>query len=261
MPDITSRQHPLVKMFRAAAVADSRRAVLDGWHLLEDAVAAGVRLETVLISRRPASAAEAALLRRVERASDVFTVSSAVMNAASPVRTPAGVVALAERRTARWSDTLVPAPALVVVAVDIQDPGNAGAIVRSAEAGGATGVILAGASADPWSWKALRAAMGSTFRLPVVHDRDPAQALASLRGAGTNLIATVPRGGSPLYDADLRPPTALLLGGEGKGLDTAIVDAADHRIAIPMEAPVESLNVAVATGILVYEARRQRTHQ
>ena len=259
MPDITSRQHPLVKTFRAAAVANSRRAVLEGWHLLEDAVAAGVRVETVLISRRPVTAGEAALLTRIESASDVFTVTSAVMNAASPVRTPAGVVALAARGAARWSDTLVPAPALVVVAIDIQDPGNAGAIVRSAEAGGATGVILAGASADPWSWKALRAAMGSTFRLPVVQERDPAQAVASLREAGTKVIATVPRGGSSLYDADLRPPTALLLGGEGKGLDAPIVDAADHRIVIPMAAPVESLNVAVATGILVYEARRQRT--
>jgi TrmH family RNA methyltransferase len=258
VPDITSRQHPIVKTFRAAVSGDGARALLDGWHLLHDAVAAGLAIETVLVDRDPLHAGNAALLDRLAGVTAVFSVSSSVMDAASPVRTPAGVVALAARRVSALDDLLSPAPALVIVAIDIQDPGNAGAIIRSAEAGGATGVMFAGACADAWNWKALRAAMGSTFRLPIVQQRHAPTALAALSDAGVGLFATVPADGTSMYDADLRSPTALLLGGEGAGLDPELIDIAGERLFIPMNAPVESLNVAVAAGVLVYEARRQR---
>jgi len=180
------------------------------------------------------------------------------MNALSPVRTPTGVAALVKRSPATLTQVLAPAPSLVVVAFDVQDPGNAGAIVRSAEAGGATGVILAGASADAWGWKALRAAMGSTFRLPVLQQSDAATACDLLRKQRLKLLATVPRGGASMYRTDMRDDTALLLGGEGAGLSAEILQRADRQITIPMRAPVESLNVAVATGVLVFEAARQR---
>jgi RNA methyltransferase, TrmH family len=259
VPDITSRQHPIVKAFKSAVSGDDPRALLDGWHLLHDAVAAGIAVDTVLVDADRVSDVDAALLDQVARTSAVFTVSASVMAAASPVRTPAGVVALAVRRMSSLHDVLSPAPALVIVAVDIQDPGNAGAIVRSAEAGGATGVVFGGASADVWSWKALRAAMGSTFRLPIVQQHDAGAALASLRRAGVQLLAAVPGGGMPIYDAELRPPTALLVGGEGAGLSIDLIGASDDRVSIPMEASIESLNAAVAAALLVYEARRQRT--
>jgi TrmH family RNA methyltransferase len=142
--------------------------------------------------------------------------------------------------------------------MDSQDPGNVGAIVRSAEAGGASGVQFTGSSADPWGWKALRAAMGSTFRVPVLRQPDSAVALAHLRDAGLALLATVPRDGTPMLDVDMRGPLTLILGGEGRGLDQTTMDAADQRVSIPMSGEVESLNVAVAAGLLVYEARRQR---
>ena len=179
------------------------------------------------------------------------------MNAISPVRTPAGVVALATRREYPLERLLQPAPALVVLAADIQDPGNVGAIVRSAEAGGATGVLLTGASSDPWGWKALRAAMGSTFRLPIFRSRGDTP-LADLRSRGLTIIATVPRGGTEMHRVDLRTPTVIVIGSEGAGLDERLVRAADVELSIPMHGPVESLNVAVAAALLVYEARRQR---
>ena len=258
MPDITSRQHPLVKIFKAAAGNDHERALLDGWHLLREAVDAGIAIETVLVAGRPTDD-DAVLLDRVARDSQVLSVSTAVMDAASPVRTPAGVVALARRRSWTLPDLLSPQPALVVVAVDIQDPGNTGAIIRSAEAGAATGVVLAGASADAWNWKALRAAMGSTFRVPVLQQPDALAATASLRTAGIRLLATIPRHGPSMYDLNFRAPTALLLGGEGAGLSLDLIESADDWLSIPMAGPVESLNVAVAAGVLVYEAQRQRT--
>ena len=232
--------------------------LLDGWHLLHDAAAAGITISAVAVTDTAHDAADLALLDRLSHTGDIVTVSDAVMNALSPVRTPSGVVALADARPCVLADALTPAPALVVVASDVQDPGNAGAIIRAAEAGGATGVLFTGASADPWGWKALRAAMGSTFRLTVVRHAEVVSACDQLRQAGLRLFAAVPHAGVPLDRADLRHASAIILGGEGGGLSHELLLLADEHVTIPMAAPVESLNVAVAAALLVYEARRQR---
>ncbi len=232
--------------------------LIDGWHLLHDAADAGLTISTIAITDTPHDAANLSLLDQLSRSGSVLTVSPAVMDALSPVRTPSGVVALANARSSALEHMLTPSPPLVVIASDVQDPGNAGAIIRSAEAGGATGVVFTGASADPWGWKALRAAMGSTFRLPVVRKPDVRHACDELRRAGLRLHAAVPQGGIPLERVDLRPAAALLLGGEGGGLTNEVLLLADEHVTIPMAAPVESLNVAVAAALLVYEARRQR---
>ena len=233
--------------------------LLDGWHLLHEATDAAIEIVTVAVTGAPPSSpADAALLDALARQCDVFTVTTAVMDAMSPVRTPAGVVAIAKQRVVTFGEVLRPQPSLVVVAIDIQDPGNVGAMIRSAEAGGATGVLLAGASADPWGWKALRAAMGSTFRLPVLRMSDTPLLVDELRRAGVSLVATVPHGGTPMHHVDLRRASALILGGEGAGLEDGVLERADEKLSIPMRPPVESLNVAVAAALLVYEARRQR---
>jgi RNA methyltransferase, TrmH family len=259
VPEITSRQHPIVKAFKAAARGDHPHALIDGWHLLHEAVASRLAVDVVAFTEAGTDA-DAKLIDelRHNRVTKVVTVSRPVMDALSPVRSPAGAVALVEPRHARLAALLSPEPPLVVVVVDVQDPGNAGAVVRSAEAGGATGVVFAGAAADPWGWKALRASMGSTFRLPVVQQRDAIAACDELRSAGLTISAAVRDGGVPMYDADLRGPTAFLLGSEGRGLPDEAVADAGVTLTIPMCSPVESLNVAVAAGILVYEARRQR---
>ena len=259
-PIITSRQHAIVKAFRAVAGGDEARALLDGWHLLHEAASAGIAVEAIAVSGDPQNTADAALIGHLALNRDVIvsTVSPTVMNALSPVRTPTGVVALIRRPLVEWTQLLSPDPALVVVAIDIQDPGNAGAIIRAAEAGGATGVVFAGESADVWGWKALRAAMGSTFRMPVYQQRDPLVVCDVLRSHGVTLIGTIPHDGRSMHDENLRGPTALVFGGEGSGLSPPILRVIDRVVSIPMQRPVESLNVAVATGVLVYEARRQR---
>lgn len=256
---ITSRQHEIVRTYRRVARGDATLALIDGWHLLQEAVAAAIPLVEVATTAVPLPPASQALLARAARTgARLVTVSPMVMDALSPVRTPSGVVALVRRRDSGWPALGAAASALVVVAVGLQDPGNAGALVRAAEAGGASAVVLAGDAADPWGWKALRASMGSTFRLPVVREPDAAAALQALREAGLRLVATAPRGTSSMYDCDLRPPTAIVLGSEGAGLDATWLDAMDETMRIPMRAPVESLNVAVAAALAVYEAARQR---
>lgn len=258
MPEVTSRQHAIVKEFRSVSRGDQTRLLLDGWHLVADAARAGVSLTRVAMHGRPPEEYQAIVDDLTRAGVAITAVSAPVLDAVSPVRTATGVVALADRPVVTLQALLEPAPALVVAGFGLQDPGNVGAIIRAAEAGGATGAIFDSASADPWGWKALRASMGSAFRLPVRRDREIRAALAEWRTAGLSLVAAHPRGAVDVQDADLSVPTVLLLGAEGTGLPEDVLDMASLRVAIPMKPPVESLNVAVAAALLVYEAAYQR---
>ena len=142
----------------------------------------------------------------------------------------------------------------------MQDPGNVGATARVAEAAGVSGLVVTGASADPYGWKALRGAMGSAFRLPIAQEDEPAVgARGHARGGAAGGGHAAAAGPGPSIDLDWTKPSAFLVGSEGAGLaEEPSAPAADVIVAIPMEAPVESLNVAVSAGLLVYEARRQR---
>ncbi len=260
MKTITSRHNPVVTRYRDAAAGDAPAVVLlDGVHLIEEAVRAGLAVEHAACSTRGlAMPGMAALMDEVRAAgADTCSVADEVMRAMSPVRSPSGVVALARRPAPTLAQAFDAPPHLVVVAVDVQDPGNVGAIVRAVEAGGASGAIFTGASADPFGWKALRGSMGSAFRVAVVKAEMP-DVLAAARANEVRVVATVPRGGRSPFDCDLRGGTAVVLGGEGPGLPDDVIACADELISIPMRAPVESLNVAVAAGLLVYEAARQR---
>ncbi len=258
---ITSRQHPIVKEFRDLARGAGPLMLLDGWHLLSEAANARIAVEKIAICGPP-TATEETIVDRLRRSGAlVVDVSGNVLNALSPVNSPTGVVASARIPSVTSAAVLSPAPALVLAAAGLQDPGNAGAIIRSAAAAGATGVVLDELSADPWGWKALRASMGSAFHLPVVRSRAIAALIADWRAAGIRIVATAPRGGVSMYDVDFTQPTAVLLGGEGAGLPEDLVAAADTRVSIPMHGAIESLNAAVAAAVLLYEAQRQRTRR
>lgn len=259
MPPITSRQHPIVKQFRALARGDDAgRLLLDGWHLVGEALEAGMRLDTVVVSTSPARR-EPAILARLGPETRLVEASPAVMHALSPVRTPTGVVASAHRPHLDVPRRAAGRRPLVVAACGLQDPGNVGALVRAAAASGATAVVVDAASADPWGWKALRASMGAAFHVPLARVEGIEDALVAWRGEGLAVLAAVPRGGTPMADVDFTRPTAILIGGEGPGLPDAALARVDGRVSIPMHPPVESLNAAVAAAVLLYEARRQRT--
>lgn len=231
--------------------------LLDGAHLLADALDANVRISEAAIAAGAGGEA-AALAARLERAGiDVVAATAPVLAALSPVRSTSSIVALAERPACDGGFFALEA-STVVMAIGVQDPGNLGAIVRVAEAGGAAGVVVTGGSADPFGWKALRGSMGSALRLPIVIEKRPDPA-SLLRERGFRIIATSPRGGRHVYDADLTGPIAVLIGGEGPGLDAAALAAADERVTIPMRSPVESLNAAVTAALVVYESMRQRS--
>lgn len=263
MRTISSRQNPLVHQFRDVADAtesDSPLVLLEGLHLVATALDAGLPIPVAAVANAELDDPEfAALIARLEQhGTDVVTVGASLMDAMSPVRSPSGIVALAERLLSSPHALLRhPAP-LVLGAADVQDPGNLGALVRSAEAAAATGVIAAGLSANPLSWKALRGSMGSALRLPVAAALDAAELAAEAQTAGLQTVAAVPRGGQAPEAIDWTIPTLLLLGGEGPGLPHPVVDVCDTAVTIAMAAPVESLNVSVAGALLLYAARQQR---
>jgi TrmH family RNA methyltransferase len=258
---ISSRQNAIVKRFRELAQAKhpDGEVLLDGAHLLHEALAAGVPLDTVAYAESIADPESHRLVERAARAgARTIAVTPAVLTAMSPVRNPSGVVAIGRVKRTSVDDVLRTTPQLVIVLHEAQDPGNVGAALRAAEACGATGAITTTRTAHPFAWKALRGAMGSAFRLPIATGAALHAIEAVVTGAGVTLAATVPRGGTPLPSADLRKPTALLFGGEGAGLPDDVIQRADVRLSIPMRSGVESLNLAVAAAIVLYEAARQR---
>ena len=258
---ISSRQNPIVNRFKAVARGEAEGLLLlDGVHLLQDALAAGIEIVNVAIDAGAVERRDISRLAEVLRGKglDPIVATAPVMGALSPVRSPTGIVAIARRPERDVAEFYKgPAP-LVLIATDIQDPGNLGAIVRVAEAGGATSVLAAGASADPFGWKALRGSMGSALRLPVDRVDAADTAIGEARRRRCRIVATVPRDGRSLYDVDLAGATAVLIGGEGPGLPESLIESADERLTIPMERGVESLNAAATAALIVYEARRQR---
>jgi len=262
-PTLTSRRHSLVARCRDAADGHADEVLLDGPHLVAEALAAGTPLLALLVSEGLQHRPEIGNLLSRATQSDVpvHIVTPAVLDAASPTRTPAGVVALARLALQPVEALLAPAPALITVAVNVQDPGNLGTLIRSSEAVGATGVLAAGTTAHPFGWRALRGSMGSALRLPIARDGDPTATLKDLQARGISLLALSANAPTSLDTASLTGPLAICVGAEGTGLPPDLLAVADQHVAIPMRAPVESLNVGVAASLVLFEARRQRDHR
>ena len=251
---ISSRQHPLVKRCRDLGFdRDPPAVLLDGEHLVAEALAAGLPVDALLTDERPRAITGEADARGIAR----FEGTRAVLEAASPVRTTSGVVAIAQWMPATLEELLAGRTPFLVALVGVQDPGNVGGVIRTAHALGASGVLVLGESADPAGWKALRGAMGSTFKLPVARG-SLADAVGLAHDRGVSIVATVAGGGTPLDLAPMSGSLMLLLGSEGAGLDAATLDRADRRVSIPMMPGVNSLNVSVSAALCLWEARRQR---
>jgi RNA methyltransferase, TrmH family len=258
---VTSRHNALVKRLRGLKDRGEREDVLliEGPKLLEEAARSGVDVLDVAASPRGFRRGRGReLLERLEASGTrVHWLHEDLLASLSETETSQGLLAVARRPWFAASDLFRGTP-LVVVAVGVQNPGNLGALLRTAEAAGATGALLTEGTADPFSWKSLRGSMGSAFRLPHLAGITLDAVLRLLEPRGVLAIATDAK--APLrYDqADLRGPVAFLFGNEGAGLPPDVVERTSIRLRIPIAAPVESLNVGVAAGILLFEAARQR---
>lgn len=246
---LTSEKNPLLKEVRRAAsrseLTEGGCVLAEGVHLLEEALGSPVAIDTVIVAE-PVGAGVERLLSRCTGAR-VVLVPDAVFSKIASTEHPQGVITLV--RPPRWStQDLERGTPLVVLLDAIQDPGNAGTIVRTAEAFGATGMAFLKGSVSPHNPKCVRASAGSLFRMPVV-DRFETPGLA--------LYAAMPRAELPLERADFTGPCAIVIGSEGHGVHGELAQRA-IGVRIPTSR-VESLNAAVAAGVMLYEARRQRT--
>lgn len=170
--------------------------------------------------------------------------------------TPAGVVAVCRFLEASLDEVLAGRPRLVAVCVDVRDPGNAGTVIRTADAAGADAVVLAGLSVDPYNAKTVRATVGSLFHLPVLQVEDTAALVPALRSAGLRVLATAADGEVDLFGADLDQATAWLFGNEAHGLAEEVAAAADQRVSIPIHGRAESLNLSTAAAVCLYASAR-----
>lgn len=259
---ITSRDNALLKLARSVRDGKEPQMIfIEGLRLCEEAVRSGLELQAVIYSDEIAGKDRAAaFLESVYGAAPkMAAVSESLLATISYTKTPQGIVALTRKpdngRALLERTAGVP---LVVIMHGINNPVNVGAILRSAEAAGASGVITTSQTADPFSPKSLRGAMGSAFRLPVWLDPNYVDALAWCKKQGIGTVCA-DAGATTSYDElDWRGPRAFIFGPEAAGLTRDEIEAANDSVRIPMQGEVESLNVSVAAGILLYEAARQR---
>jgi len=296
---IRSRDNKWLRSFRATLRGGGPEAGesigVEGPKLVEEGFRAGLEAEAVLVSESGERELEPILraARETETGiprSRILRTTDKLFAGVAGTETPQGVAALFRRREWTFEDVCCGAASaegaysgdapLVVVLVEVQDPGNVGTIVRSAEAFGATGVIATRGTADPWSPKAVRASAGSALRLPLLRGMAVPVTLAQLRLAEVNIYASARaraeaeedathRGHGEQLESKEKPgilgafeqPCAIFIGSEGHGLPPEVEHAADATISVPISEAVESLNAAVAASVVLYEAARQRRNR
>jgi TrmH family RNA methyltransferase len=258
---VESKDNARLKKLRKALAVPGRIAQghvgIEGPHLLEEALRAGLHVRTIFVAQGSEQSLDAL---SVPPETEILRLPAKLLHSALATETPQSIAALVEPPEWSWPHILgarARGAELVVVLAGIQDPGNLGTILRSAEAFGATGVVSLPGTVSAWNPKAVRASAGSVFRVPLltVSERE---CFERLLGAGVKILITTVQAAQPAELVDLASPVALIIGNEGNGVSGDLAAKADARITIPCPGPVESLNAAVAASVLLYEAARQR---
>jgi TrmH family RNA methyltransferase len=258
---VQSKQNSRLKELRRALAQPGRDASglagIEGPNLLEEALRAGLRIPVVLVAQGAEHLLEGLAL---PAETEVLLLPRELLESALATETPQPVAALVEPTEWNWTDLLgssKKAAPLIVVLAGLQDPGNLGTILRSAEAFGATGVLSLPGTVSAWNPKAVRASAGSVFRMPLLAV-SVEDCFDRLHKAGVMIWTTAVDGAETTDRIDLAGPVALLIGNEGKGVPEELAAQAGGTMTIPCPGPVESLNAAAAASVLLYEASRQR---
>lgn len=262
---MVSIHNPRIKYVRRLANHRFRdkekKFLVEGIRFVEEIINSAWPVEMLVYSKKITENLRAKNIFNTAAACNVslIEVEEDVFSELAETSTPQGIIAVAAQRIRSLDDLEIDnEPALLVLVDGVQDPGNLGAIVRSADAAGAGGVILLKGTADIFNPKALRATMGSIFHLPVLQGAAADEVLPYLRHRGIKTVAGDPRGNRVLSDINLKVPCALVVGGEAEGIGTILKENVDELARIPMPGRAESLNVAISSGIMLYEALRQR---
>jgi RNA methyltransferase, TrmH family len=240
-----------------ALVGSSSLVGIEGPNLVEEALRAGLRVKTIFVAQGAERLLDALSL---PAETEILALPKKLLDSALATESPQPIAALIEPPQWTWAHVLSSRHSdavLVPVLAGVQDPGNLGTMVRSAEAFGATGIVSLPGTVSAWNTKAVRASAGSVFRMPVLAASERA-CFEQLREAGVKILATSARAAQPADLVDLAGPVALVIGNEGKGISTDLMAKVDAHVTIPCPGPVESLNAGVAASVLLYEAARQR---
>ncbi|MEJ8547768.1 23S rRNA (guanosine(2251)-2'-O)-methyltransferase RlmB [Brevibacillus borstelensis] len=266
---IASVQNPLVKrlhqLLNRKGREEQKRFLVEGAHLVEEALNSRAQVATVLYDE--SREIDPACLRAIDQRGpdvQVVAVSAAVLGKLTETKSPQGIVAEVKidlANGAQWMEQASSRDYLLLALDVIQDPGNLGTILRTAEAAGVDAVVLGEGSVDPYNGKVVRATMGALFRLPVFH-ASLSETIQALQKQGARVLVSSLKENSLAYDeADYRGKTVIVIGNEGRGVSEQVALLADSYVHIPLYGRAESLNAAVAAGILVYEAQRKRIRQ
>lgn len=245
------------KLSRRPFRTERRLFLADGPKAVEGALSLSSVVVEVFATEAGAQA-HAALL---SQAPQVTLVDDRAMAHLSDAVSPAGVVAVCRHLDTPLEHVLHASPRLLVICADVRDPGNAGTVIRTADAAGADAVVLAGHSVDLYNPKTVRASVGSVFHLPIAVAPDAGAVVAAARARGLRVLAADGGGERDLFATDLSGPTAWLFGNEARGLPAELAALADERVAIPIHGRAESLNLSTAAAVCLYaSAREQRGH-
>ena len=260
---VTSRENKTIKYLHS--LSDPKRRKQEGAFLIEGVKMVGEALREpgrvrLFVAAPTLSTGKGKLL--LERAEtehvDILWISERLMDALAESKTPQPVMAVVSMKEHTEEVLVRPDRGLFVIAHELQDPGNLGTIIRTAEAAGAAGVGVTQNTADPYNAKAVRASMGSILRMPVVRINDLHDCIGRCKQNGFQTVALALSGSRTHFDLDLKKPTAMIVGQEGGGLPEEIVRHVDYRVRIPMSPVIDSLNVATSAAVFLYEALRQR---
>jgi len=259
---VEGKHNALVRELRGAFAkvepTEAGDGAIEGLRIVEEAIRSGLRFRAVFFRESAANLAER-LLPQIGAHVETVLLPDKLFASAVPSETPQGVAALVHYRQSSLEDVFSRIEVGPVVAVaGLQDPGNLRTYARPAEAFGAAGVLLGEGTVSPFNAKVVRGSAGSIFRLPVVRVK-LTETMAQLRERGVRLIATSSHKGTPLPEANLASPVAVMIGGEGVGVPRDLMAKVDEVVAIPHAGQVESLNAGVAASIVLYEVRRQRS--
>jgi RNA methyltransferase, TrmH family len=263
---ITSKDNSIIKHLRSLSDAKQRNKeqvfLIEGVKIVEEALRDNLGVKMVIASPSLVQHHGRGVLKLAEtRSADILWISERLMDAVAESKTPQPVMAIIKMREYSENALMANAAGLIVVAHQLQDPGNLGTIIRTSEAVGASGVAVSANTVDPYSAKTIRASMGSMLRLPLVRISDIGTFLIACKQQGFQTAATMLTGDMTHFDADLRKPTVVIFGQEGAGLPQDIMINVDLHVRIPMAGTIDSLNVATSAAVILYEAMRQRIKQ
>jgi len=260
---ITSKDNDVIKHLRSLSEPKHRKKeqvfLIEGVKMVEEALRDKAGVKLVVASPALVQHHGKGVLKLAEVSSiDILWISEKLMDSVSESKTPQPVMAVVRMQEHTEDELFSHSSKLIVIAHQLQDPGNLGTIIRTAEAVAAAGIALTPNTVDPYSAKSIRASMGSILRLPVVRIREIGVFVTLCKQKGFQTVATAVTGEKTHFDIDLTKPTVVILGQEGAGLPQEIIADVDLRIRIPMAETIDSLNVATSSAVVLYEALRQR---